>query len=367
MATRQPESILTLASVRRDPHVRQIAVPRLLEVRANALTNISSLLQEAGFDLTHVCVGAGDGPSKQFGETVAQELDRDQIRATRRSELNGKLSAAATLAAHVIEEEVTLCVAVGGGKVIDTMKFAAARTGVEVVACPTTIAHDGICSPVSSLSPGSGHRKSFPAAMPAGIVVDLEVISNAPVRTIRAGVGDLVSNLTAILDWQLAHEVGEEHFDAFAAMIAENASRSILDFADLAQPGLHEVLAKGLLLSGLAMAAAGTSRPCSGAEHLISHSLDEFDLAFRPLHGEQVAVGALVAAAAHESPLLDEIRELFVRLGLPLTPADLGLSLATFTKAVLAAPATRPDRYTVLSEQRVQRDAAEILRRAFAA
>ena len=81
------------------------------------------------------------------------------------------------------------------------MKFAAARTGVEVVACPTTIAHDGICFSVSSLSPASGHRKSFPAAMPAGIVVDLDVISNAPVRTISGGgVGDLVSNLTAILD-----------------------------------------------------------------------------------------------------------------------------------------------------------------------
>ena len=82
----------------------------------------------------------------------------------------------------------------------------------------------------------------------------------------------------------------------------------MLDLEDLARRESHESLAKGLLLSGLAMAAAGTSRPCSGAEHLISHSLDRLLGERAAMHGEQVALGCLFAAAAHDSPLLEIAR-----------------------------------------------------------
>jgi glycerol-1-phosphate dehydrogenase [NAD(P)+] len=167
-----------------------------------------------------------------------------------------------------------------------------------------------------------------------------------------------VSNLTAILDWQLADELGRDRYDAFAAMIAEGAARPALDLEDVGTDPAHELLAKGLLLSGLAMAAAGTSRPCSGAEHLISHSLDAMLGDGAALHGEQVALGCLVSAAAHESPLLDELRSLFARLGLAARPADLGMEDADVTLAIARAPATRPDRYTVLTQLAEGDDAA---------
>jgi len=181
---------------------------------------------------------------------------------------------------------------------------------------------------------------------------------------VRAGVGDLASNLTAILDWRLADRRGQDRFDQFSAMIAESAARPVVDLEDLSTAESHEILAKGLLLSGLAMAAAGTSRPCSGAEHLISHSLDHLLGADAAMHGEQVALGSLISAAAHDPRLHSTLREVFTRLGLPVRPSDLGFTDDLLLQAIQEAPATRPDRYTVLTED--VDDAGELLERAFA-
>jgi len=257
-------------------------------------------------------------------------------------------------------------VGVGGGRVIDTAKLAAARTSTDFISVPTAISHDGISSPVASLRDRDGTRNSHAATMPAGIIVDIAVIAASAARALRAGVGDLASNLTAILDWQLADRLGLEHFDAFAAMIAESAARPVLDLADLSARESHEVLAKGLLLSGLAMAAAGTSRPCSGAEHLVSHSLDRILGPRAAMHGEQVALGCLVSAAAHGSPLHGTLGELFAALGLPRRPADLDLSDELMAEAVRGAPGTRPERYTILSEVDLSGGGAEeLLERPF--
>ena len=345
---------------------RKIVIPRLLHVATDCLVDVAPLLEDHAFDTTRVCVGSGGGPSTVLAEEVVEGLRARGVDVIHLSPLQGRLDQAASTAAVIIEEGVTLSVGVGGGRVIDTMKLAAARTCTEFLSVPTTISNDGISSPVATLAAKDGRRQSHSAAMPAGIVVDVRVIGAAPVRTLRAGIGDLVSNLTAVLDWQLADRLGLERFDAFSAMIAESAARPVLELADLEARETHEVVAKGLLLSGLAMAAAGTSRPCSGAEHLISHSLDVLLGQRAAMHGEQVALGCLVAAAAHESPLLPTLQRLFVRLGLPLHPSDLGLLEEHTVEAIERAPELRPDRYTILSELRGDQAAiVDLLARAF--
>jgi glycerol-1-phosphate dehydrogenase [NAD(P)+] len=306
-------------------NARTIAIPRLLEVGEGCLDGVAGLLTTHGFDMTSVCVATGGGPSRAHAARVADGLRAAGIEVVARDGLAGRLDQAAELAALVIHESISLVVAVGGGRAIDTAKLAAARTGTDFVSIPTTIAHDGISSPVASLASIDGTRSSFAAAMPSGIIVDIDVIGCAPPQTLRAGVGDLASNLTALLDWQLADAAGLDRFDAFSAMIARNAAQPVLDLPDLHSRESHEVLANGLVLSGLAMAAAGTSRPCSGAEHLVSHSLDLLLGPRASLHGEQVALGCLISAAAHGSPLLQTFHELFARLDLPRRPADLGI------------------------------------------
>ena len=328
--------------------LRTVCIPRLLHVGPESLSGLGDLLQAHDFDTATVLLGSGRGPSQEFAAVVRKSCESAGMTVIEHNGLAGRLTQAAELASVIISSQVTVAVAVGGGRVIDTVKLATARTSTDFVSVPTTMAHDGISSPVASLDTG-GKRVSHAAAMPAGIVVDTSVIGQAPARTLRAGVGDLASNLTAILDWQLADAAGSDRYDAYCGLIAESAARPALDVADLSSARDHEVLAKGLLLSGLAMAAAGTSRPCSGAEHLISHSLDGLLGERAALHGEQVALGCLVSAAAHRHPIRGQLHELFSRLGLPVKPADIGISDAEMAQAVAAAPGTRPDRYTILS------------------
>jgi glycerol-1-phosphate dehydrogenase [NAD(P)+] len=346
---------------------RTVAIPRLLHVGEDCLDAVAGLLAGQAFDTTRVCVATGRGPSRAHASRVADGLRAAGIDVVTRDGLAGRLDQAAELAALVIHESVSLVVAVGGGRAIDTAKLAAARTGTDFLSVPTTIAHDGISSPVASLQTSDGTRNSFAAAMPSGIIVDIGVIGSAPAQTLRAGAGDLASNLTAALDWQLADAAGLDRFDAFSAMIAHNAARPVLDLPDLESRESHETLANGLVLSGLAMAAAGTSRPCSGAEHLVSHSLDLLLGPRASMHGEQVALGCLVSAAAHGSPLLDTLHGLFARLGLPRHPADLGIDGDLMREAIVRAPSTRPDRHTILSGMACDAAAVEtVVERAFA-
>jgi glycerol-1-phosphate dehydrogenase [NAD(P)+] len=347
---------------------RHIDLPRLLEVGQDCLGDVGALLADHSFDLRRVYVGSGGGESTGVARAVVEGLAERGSEVTHGPELDGRFEEALGLAADMIRAEATTLIAVGGGRVIDTVKLAAARTGTELVSVPTAISHDGISSPVASLFADDGHRHSYAATMPAGIVVDISVIGAAPPRTLRAGLGDLVSNLTAILDWRLAQRAGRERYDAYSAMIAENAARSVLDLADLESPQSHERLAKGLLMSGLAMAAAGTSRPCSGAEHLISHALDGLLGEGAAMHGEQVALGSLVSAAAHGGPLLATLTDLYARLDLPMHPSQLSISTEDMLRAVQAAPGTRPGRYTILSERDLATAAvARLLDEAFVA
>jgi glycerol-1-phosphate dehydrogenase [NAD(P)+] len=303
---------------------RTVEIPRLLHVGAGCLREVTPLLADHDFDLACVLVGCGPGPSRNFAHGVVTGLRAHGVRVLHVSNLDGRLAQAAATASTIIEEGVTTAVAIGGGRVIDTVKLAAARTGVDFVSVPTAVSNDGISSPVASLAGKDGRRSSHAARMPCGIVVDITVIGTAPPRSIRAGVGDLLSNLTACLDWRLADRHGLGRYDAFAAMIAESAARPILDLDELESARSTAMVAEGLLLSGLAMAAAGTSRPCSGSE------------------------------------------QTFHRLGLPTSPEDLGLSRSRLADAVLAAPDVRSDRWTILSERfRTRDEVDELLGRAF--
>lgn len=345
--------------------LRQLTVPRLLHVGTGSLDRADELLTASGFDLSRIAVCSGSGPSRILGQRVLTSFRLAGREVGLHVGLTGELDQAAHLAGTMISDGVTVVAAVGGGRVIDTAKLAAARTDTTFVSVPTAISHDGISSPVASLRHRDGVRRSMPATMPAGIIVDTRVLACAPLRSLRAGVGDLVSNLTALLDWRLAHERGADDFDEFSAMIAETAARSVLDLDDLTTEASLEKLAKGLLMSGLAMAIAGTSRPCSGAEHLISHALDDLLRGGAAMHGEQVALGSLVSATAH-GQLRDDLRRCYERLGVPYTPESLGLDRSAVEEALVRAPSMRADRYTVLSELGTSRkDARELLDRTF--
>jgi glycerol-1-phosphate dehydrogenase [NAD(P)+] len=342
--------------------LRSISVPLILEIGSGLLARVAEIVCRANVQLDNPVVVTGVLSSRRYAEIVTAQLRRRGCNVGMVVAVRGTVREAERLATTVLAGEVIL--AVGGGKVVDVAKLAAKRAGATLIVIPTAVAHDGISSPIASLQDDSGNKQSVGAVMPAGILVDSDIVGAAPTDTLRAGIGDLVSNLTAVLDWRLASERRKEDFDEFAASLAKCAALPVLRMASLPSGRDVAELARGLVLSGLAMAVAGTSRPCSGAEHLVSHSLDGRLGSLARMHGLQVAVSTLVMAAAHGRHL-SELRQAYRRLGLPIHPCEIGLSVDDLADAVLAAPSIRPERYTVLNELDLSRSSVhELIRHA---
>jgi glycerol-1-phosphate dehydrogenase [NAD(P)+] len=164
----------------------------------------------------------------------------------------------------------------------------------------------------------------------------------------RSGIGDALSNLSAIADWQLAERERGEAVDGVAVTFARTAAMAILHREDgIDDDDFLIALAEALVLSGLAMATAGSSRPCSGGEHEILHAIDHL-FPKTAHHGELAGAATLFMAFLRGDGSAAAIDACLRRHGLPRLPADLGLSAEQFAEAVAYAPRTRPDRYTLL-------------------
>src|SRR3989344_2317240 len=97
----------------------------------------------------------------------------------------------------------------GGGRAIDAAKYSSFLAGKRCVAFPTILSHDGVVSSRAVLGSGS-QKSSIDASGPEAIMVDVEIIRNAPYRFLAAGVGDLLSNISSVEDWKIAAENGKD-------------------------------------------------------------------------------------------------------------------------------------------------------------
>jgi glycerol-1-phosphate dehydrogenase [NAD(P)+] len=257
-----------------------------------------------------------------------------------------------TLVAALADADVA--VAVGGGRTIDVAKAACELVQLPVVVVPTQLTADGIASPVSVIRAHSGDVESGRARLPIGVVVDLDFVARSAPERLRAGLGDLVANACAVRDWRLAAAAGKDTVDDFAALLAQSASE-LADGTDVRSlgrgtptPALLERLLDGLVMSGIAMEIAGSSRPCSGSEHLVSHAIDRL-YPGTAQHGEQVAFGTLVCTRLQGEDWRS-LKEFLAGAGLAGAVGGFGLSRQQLAAAVREAPSTRPGRYTVLDE-----------------
>ncbi|NWF97163.1 MAG: iron-containing alcohol dehydrogenase [Candidatus Thorarchaeota archaeon] len=166
----------------------------------------------------------------------------------------------------------------GGGRSIDTAKLIATATGLDWISIPTAASHDGIASEVASVS-HNGFKYSKKCKTPIAVVADLDIISRAPPRLNLAGVGDILCKASSLSEWRFAYENFGESFNEDAYRVTENALNSVLTDGSL------EVLVRAEIDAGRAMCIAGSSRPCSGTEHSISHAMERRN---HDLHGMQV-------------------------------------------------------------------------------
>lgn len=326
---------------------RTVVVPRLLRIARDATSELGEVLADH-FDVTEVLVACGRDHSRSLAQRLVDDLAHRGSTVRVHDDLEGSLHCSAGLLEALDHRPASLVVGFGGGRPIDVAKLAANRSGTDFVAVPTVLSHDGICSPVASLLASDGRRRSVAAATPSGVVVDTSVVGRAPERFLRAGLGDLVSNISAVQDWRRASDEHGESFDEMAASVAAMSARAAFDIEWPPSEADIAAIARGLVMSGIAMEIAGSSRPCSGGEHLISHALDELLPDGAAMHGEQVALGTLLTCHALGLPESEHVRDLFDRVGFGFSGANALVDRATVIQAVERAPHTRPERRTVL-------------------
>ncbi len=323
---------------------RTIASPLTVEIRRGAVEGLAPLLGDGRVSRGGaVAVAVGPGQGEAIAELVGAALPKASV-----FHVDGaSMDSAQGLISKLRSSFFDAVVGIGGGQTLDVAKYAASMVGLPFVSVATNLAHDGIASPVSVLE-SHGRSASYGVHIPIAVFVDLDYVRQSPARQTRAGIGDTVSNISAVADWQLAHRERDEPVDGLAVALARSAAEAVVNRTDaLDQDAFLTTLAEGLFLSGMAMAVAGSSRPCSGGCHEISHAVDEL-FPGTGLHGEQVAVGALFVSHLRDDPLVHVMDRCFTLHGLPRIPEDLGLSNEQFSEAVLKAPRTRPDRYTLL-------------------
>ncbi|MGP9017297.1 iron-containing alcohol dehydrogenase family protein [Streptomyces sp. BR1] len=333
---------------------RLIPSPVVVDISRGALDDLAGLLADQRISASGKLAIAVSGGS---GQALSEKLAPVLPGADWYPVADGTIDSAVQLGDDIKGKHYDAVVGLGGGKIIDVAKYAAARVGLPMVAVATNLSHDGICSPVSILDNDNG-RGSYGVPTPIAMVIDLDVIREAPDRFVRSGIGDAISNISAIADWELSHQVTGEPVDGLAAAMARTAGESVLRHpGTTGDDEFLTVLSEALVLSGIAMSISGDTRPSSGACHEISHAFDLLYPKRSALHGEQVGLGAAFAmhlrGATEQAGLFTEVLR---RHNLPVRPEDIGFSALEFVRAVEYAPQTRPGRFTILEHLNLSAD-----------
>ncbi len=262
--------------------------------------------------------------------------------------------------------------AVGSGTLNDVCKYASFQLGIPYGVFATAPSMDGYVSSVSALY-DNGKKVTLPTTIPSDVLIDVEVLKNAPLDMIVAGAGDMIGKYTSLLDWKFAHLLNGEKYDRQivermerAVQLCMSQARALVTRSESAVSALIE----GLILSGIEMQNAGNSRPASGCEHHVSHYLEmaaeRLGAHFAP-HGVQVALGslvgnglyryalskklegiALVAEDILELPTVEQLQALYKDVGLPTSFEEVGVDKKLLEETIANAYTVR-ERFTVMS------------------
>ena len=342
--------------------VHEIDLPKKVLVGRKVIEMLPSVLNELRLE-GHVLIVSGPNVYRRYGSYLEESL-ASSSRVKSFEVIYAKNSSkeyAEEVVNTVNHRRADIIIGFGGGKSIDLAKYAAFALDRVFISIPTSASHDGISSPFASLR-GLSRPFSIKTKTPIAIIADTAIIVQAPPRLLRAGAGDLVAKLTAVRDWKLAHKLKNEYYGDYAAKLALLSAKHVLEYASLIRKGGEEavrIVVEGLISSGIAMCIAGSTRPASGSEHLFSHALDIIT-GGKALHGEQVALGTIMMMYLHGGNWR-RVRQAVKKMGLPVRANDLGITDEEVIEALTMAHKIRPERYTILGETGLTKEAAENL------
>ena len=262
----------------------------------------------------------------------------------------------------VKKSEFSFLVGIGGGRVMDYLKYIMMETGKFCVAVPSSLATHVYASPKIHVLPAIaelGNEKTIDGPVPDLAILDIDFLENlqkeSP-RLIRAGLGDLMACITALEDWRLAEEnktakINQTVFEMTNFII------ETLEKIDVEKP-LSEWIEDYVFIQVLLCRISGWvgSAPVSGSEHLFAlaaeHGFDE-----PPIHGELVALGVIIFSYIQGNNYRNSY-DLARKLKLPTSLSKIGLSFEQAANALFRSKeiGIKKGRFTVANKLNMDRD-----------
>lgn len=250
--------------------------------------------------------------------------------------------------------EADVVAGIGGGKCIDIGKFAGLHGKKPVFSVPTVASNDAPTSRLIVLytEDHAVAGTEFLAFNPDLVLVDTDIIAAAPLRLLRAGIGDALTKLyearaTALSD-------GANSFSARAPFLGRKLGAICREVIMRSGPPVLEALSRGerhadfeelvetlILISGLTFESGGLS-----VAHSMIRGLTRVPQLAGYLHGEHVAYSTLVQIVLEgDAGDLQDAMAFNRSIGLPVSLRELGVSsdaLAIAAEDIAAGTMTAP-------------------------
>ena len=336
---------MTKSHDRMQSHTMEL--PRLIEIGERNIGDFGRFVNSLNKS-KRISLISGTNVTKIIQKKIESSLKSNKIKFVWHMSGNNTIPAINTIQKDVKRDQSDLIVGIGGGRSVDTAKMIAYNLDKPFVSVPTAASHDGMASPFVSIVGDKPH--SIVASAPLGVFVDIDVIRKAPPKLLASGCGDLIANIIAVKDWRLGHEKTGEYYGRYSADLALMSAKIVMENSSYyAKNGLDvRIIVEALISAGVASCIAGSSRPCSGAEHLFSHALDKIAPG-KGLHGEKCGIGSIMMAKLQGQDWKKIVKTL-KEVGAPTTSRQIGLKEEQVIKALMIAQDLRPERYTILKE-----------------
>ncbi|MEW5762349.1 MAG: glycerol dehydrogenase [Bacillota bacterium] len=248
----------------------------------------------------------------------------------------------------------------GGGKALDTAKAVAHYAGTPVVIVPTIASTDAPCSALSVIYTDEGVFAEY-LLLPRNpdlVLVDTQVVVQAPARFLVAGMGDALAtwfearacaasrarNMPGGLATQAAVALAELCYET---LLDEGYQALLAAEQGVVTPAVEKVVEANILLSGLGFESGGLA-----AAHAIHNGLTALEETHAYYHGEKVAFGTLTQLVLEGRPQeeIEEVLDFAVSVGLPVTLADIGIEDVSEEKLRPVAEASVKEGETIHNE-----------------
>ena len=336
---------MTKSHDRMQSHTMEL--PRLIEIGERNIGDFGKFVNSLNKS-KKISLISGTNVTKIIQKKIESSLKSNKIKFVWHMSGNNTIPAINTIQKDVKKDQSDLIAGIGGGRSVDTAKMIAFNLDKPFVSVPTAASHDGMASPFVSIIGDKPH--SIVASAPLGVFVDIDIIRKAPPKLLASGCGDLIANIIAVKDWRLGHEKTGEYYGRYSADLALMSAKIVMENSSYyAKNGLDvRIIVEALISAGVASCIAGSSRPCSGAEHLFSHALDKI-APKKGLHGEKCGIGSIMMAKLQGQDWKKIVKTL-KDVGAPTSAKQIGLKSEEIVTALMIAQELRPERYTILKE-----------------